>query len=498
MKRIIAITLTLLLALGLCACGGAEDANKGMYGTYTLYAMDYDEHNVMLAEDFFEGQNYITLKSGGSAVMCLEDEKADVKWKADGEKLVLTAPDGDMDATLKDGILALMADDIRLYFVGESGSKASLKARTLEEILTGEPEPASEAPVEPATEEPATNGPEPQPPATEAPALTEVQAMWNGWWYGCADINGCEKGWEWANGETFDVAMYVELDADGYGTLGIYDPYTEIAMGPNNNRFITINCHADLRYLYGDSGTTFGYDINPSDWVVVHNLDNPDKLNVGSSHVDNDGNKMGYDFTFLPWGDRWESETYQRFIPHFDDYLAMLDQGMRNPFDTGEGGEETPTTPTEPSNPSGGLSSLLGSNPARLDINGKGAVYVYYPADQFAYDADYGKLRNSDTGVGILIDPMLGSTNLAEIKASYEEHNSDEDDYSLVETTRNGYQALIMTYSDWLGSTLRVDLDFGGNHDGFYGMSFAVSGNSLEDCDSDLVWAIIDSMEVVK
>ena len=84
------------------------------------------------------------------------------------------------------------------------------------------------------------------------------------------------------------------------------------------------------------------------------------------------------------------------------------------------------------------------------------------------------------------------------LKASYEKNNSDEDDYSLTETTLNGYKAQIMTYSDWLGSTMRVDVDFGGKHGGYYGISFAVSGDSLEDCDTDIVWAIIKSMEVAK
>ena len=168
--------------------------------------------------------------------------------------------------------------------------------------------------------------------------------------------------------------------------------------------------------------------------------------------------------------------------------------GIAEPLSNG-GGEEQPA---QPSSGSGANSALLGSDPTRLDVNDRGILYVYYPADQFAYDDWYGKLKNEETGVGILIDPMLGATNLAELKASYEEHNSDEDDYSLTETTVNGCKALVLTYSDWLGATMRVDLDFGGSHDGWYGVSFAVSGDSLADCNTDLIWAIIESMELVK
>lgn len=496
MKKILALTLALMLALSLCACG-SSDANEAMYGTYTLYAMDYDEETVVLASELFEGESYITLKSGGSADICLENDVSAVTWKADGDALVFTADDGDMDATLIDGVLTLMLDGTNLYFVGENASTAGIHAVTIDEMLGG----LADDMFDDALEELEIDEPV---PAEES----ELQKLWNGWYYGCVDITGSTGGWEWANNLTFDAAMEIDLDADGYGTLIIYDPYGEIALNPeHNNRYVVIDCHADEMYLYGDSGTAFDYDIYVNDWRVVRNLANSDKLNVGSSFTDADGNRMGYDFTFLPWGDRWEDESYSVFIPHFDEYLSMLDAGRISPFDDGtaaeapaapaeSGGEEIPAAPAESG--AGSLSPLLGSSPARLDINGKGAVYVYYPADEFEYDDDYGKLKNADTGVGILIDPMLGHTNFDELKASYEENNSDEEDYSLTEMMIGGYKAMVMTYSDWLGSTMRVDIDFGGEHDGFYGMSFAVSGDSLFDCDSDIVWAIIESMEVVK
>ena len=495
MKKIMCLVLAAVMTLALCACGssGAPDENEAMYGTYTLYAMDYDEETVVLASELFDGESYITLKSGGAAQMCLEDELADVKWKAEGDRLTITADDGDMEATLSGGVLALLIDGVNLYFVGEGASTDSLHAVTLDEMLYGMAdelfdEEMDELEIEAEAEE------------------TEIQKMWNGWYYGCIDITGCTGGWEWANNLTFDAAMEIELDEDGYGTLIIYDPYGEIALNPeHNNRYVVIDCHADEMYLYGDSGTAFDYDIYTNDWRVVRNLANADKLNVGSSFTDRDGNKMGYDFTFLPWGSRWEGDSYTQFIPHFDEYLAMLDEGLTDPFGIGggaaempaavsDGGKDAPEAPTG----AGSLSPLLGSSPARLDINDKGAVYVYYPADRFYYDPDYGKLKNDETGVGILIDPMLGHTNFDELRASYEENNSDEEDYTLTETTINGYKAMVMTYSDWLGSTMRVDIDFGGEHDGFYGMSFAVSGDSIWDCDTDIVWAIIESMEVVK
>ena len=517
MKKITALALAVILTLGLCACGGSK-ADESMYGTYTLYAMDYDEKNIVLAEELFDGESYITLKSGGAAEICLEGDVSNVKWKADGTKLRFTAADGDMDGSLEDGVLTLVADGTNLYFLGKDVSKDKIKALTLDELLFGVAEDivngqtsTLEIPDKPETPEKPDQPAQPDPTEAPAPTVTEVQKMWNGWYYGCVDLDDCTGDWEYRNGETYDVVMYVELGSDGKGQFAIFDPFDVLVSEDHSSMIVHAECHADDLYLYGDSGTAFDGELNPKDWVIVHNLFVPEKLNVGGESTEPGGAKIGYDFQFKPWGDLWEDDNYTKFIPYFDAYIDAVKSGLTSPFGdsfTGFGiadpaaigGTQNQTPPTDKpsSGGSGGLSPLLGASPAKLDINDRGVVYVYYPEDQFRYDDTYGKLKNDETGVGILIDPMLGDTNYDELKESYEKNNSDEDDYSLVETTINGYKAMIMKYSDWLGSTMRVDIDFGGKHGNYYGMSFAVSGDTLEDCDTDLVWAIIQSMEVVK
>ena len=486
MKKLTVLLLVLMTVLTLCSCGGAKE-DTSIYGTYTLYAMDYDEGIIVQTADLFDGESFVTIKSGG-AVINLEGDESNVTWKADGSKIVFSASDGDMNGTLKDGMLTLDVEGTNLYFFAEGASKDAIDAKTLDEVLNGLLGGDSEG------EDGGTAG------------LTEVQELWNGWWYGCADITSTEGDYNWMNNMTFDVAMYVELDAEGNGTLDVYDLYGEMTEGDVLDPYISLDCHADTMYLYGDSGYAYGSEIYANDWRVVHNLLVPEEINVGSS-ISDDGGKFSYDLTLLPWGNRWEGIEYTKFIPHFNEYLAMIDAGYIDPYGTTAAETEpataqTTAAPAPSDGGSSGVSSnepspLLGSNPSELDVNGKGVLYVYYP-DGFVYDDDYGKLKNSDTGVGILIDPMLGSKNMDELKKSYEENNSDEDDYSLTDTTVNGYKAMILKYSDWLGATMRVDVDFGGEHDGFYGVSFAVSGDSLSDCDTEIVWAIINSMKLAK
>ena len=548
MKRIISVLTALVMAVSLCACGGSGKAEDALAGTYKLYAMDYDESHIVLTDELFEGENYITLKSGGSAEMSLENETNNLKWKADGNNITVTAADGETTGTITDGVLALNVEGSNLYFLGEGASKDSLKAVSLDELLSGavdeainelagseadEPESDTETEAAEAVTEEETEAPETKAEAPRASAEpTEIQKMWNGWYYGCIDLDDCTGAWESVDGETFDAVLYVELGSDDKGKFAIFDPFGDLVSTEHSSKYVEGECHADSLYLYADSGEAFNDELYLNDWVFVHNTEIPEKIHVGSESTDENGDNIGYDFQFKPWGDRWDGDNYTKFIPRFDAYIQAVDAGVASPFDdsfTGFGiaeymsasnasasngsasgtqasnasaSSESTNTQEESSaadaGTTGGNSTEADRSGTKLDINDRGIVCVYYPDDQFIYDDTYGKLKNEDTGLGILIDPMLGEANFEELKASYEEHNSSEEDYSLVETTVNGYKALILKYSDWLGSTMRVDLDFGGNHDGWYGISFAVSGDSLADCDTDLVWNVIQSMELLK
>lgn len=469
MKKCVSIGLVLVMLLSLCACH-ASDPSETPYGRYNLYAMDYEDA-ILLADEIFEGENYIILESS-SAKMCVEGDVSEVPWKLDGTDLTFMADDGDLYGSLQNGILTLDVDGTNMYFIADGASTDSLHAITLAEYLGDTPD-------------------EPQ---------NEIQQMWNGWWYGGIEFWNCDGEYESLNDYMLDVTMLVELGSDNTGVYRIYEIGGYVSEDYDENCIAEIACHADSNYLYADSGTCFGDDIYVNDWVFVRNLADENLIQMGSEFNDESG-RLKFDFSLMPWGNNWETQPrYQEQILNFDIYLECINDGQIDPYgnyaDTPAepGGDEPQTS----GGASGGNSELLGSDPVKLDINDRGIVFVYYPGDQFEYNADYGKIRSTSGSVSILFDPMLGETNFDELKASYEKNNSSMDDYSLTETTVNGYKAQIMTYSDWLGATMRVDVDFGGSHDGYYGMSFCVSANTLEECDTDLIRAIIESFELAK
>lgn len=442
-------------------------------GEYKLYAVDEDGM-CLFASELFDTEGYLVLEKDGKGKISLVEE-ADVTWTVDGEKITIMADGEPCEGTIKDGIVALSIEGMTLYFTAEGADVESLGATDLDGALNAALESAF-ADMN-----------------FDDLLLTDVQDKWNGWWYGGMDINGSEKGWEYLNGATYDVVMYVDLDENGEGTLSIYDPFTVLVdNGDDVNKFVDIECHADTNYLYGDSGTEFGYDIDPKNWIFVSFLDNEDKIGTGSSFTDENGNKMGYDFTFMPWGSYWEGEdSYTQFLPNFDVYKQCIDEGMESPYSE----EEEENGETEAS---GEKDAAAAGDSVKLSINDRDIVFVYYPGDRFEYNKDYGKIKSTDGGADILFDPLLGDTNYEEYKTSFEKEYSKEADYSMEETTVNGYKTLVMTYTDWLSSGMQVVVDFGKSVDGYYGMRFSVTGDSVDICNSDTVWAVIKSMEIAK
>ena len=125
LSRMIAVLLTLALAIGLCACGSQGGGSE----KYLFYALDFD--GVYVYTDAMEGRS-LTLNNDGTGYLDWgDDNQGEIsEWTADGDNLVIKAGISEMNATLKDGILTVDLDDgdnnWKVVFFGSTADTSGL------------------------------------------------------------------------------------------------------------------------------------------------------------------------------------------------------------------------------------------------------------------------------------------------------------------------------------------------------------------------------------
>ena len=192
-----ALLLVLLMAVNLAACGGggAEDPNAGKYLGDQINILGW-----MPITEIYSGDNYLELRSGGKGEFCLDGDPVKVKWKLEGEKLVVTAEGQDCTGTLIDGVVQLdtfFGMEMPMTFVKEGAVPPVFEEEDLLYDLYLEEEPA---------EEPLEEEPEEVPEETEAAAesadpandfgKTTAEAT------GIMDFDALKAGYDWLRFET--------------------------------------------------------------------------------------------------------------------------------------------------------------------------------------------------------------------------------------------------------------------------------------------------------
>ena len=94
MKRTICASLTLLMVLALCACGGKAEEASPYAGTWTAVSAAYGETEVPVEEVFADGFS-VELQSNGVCRLTLGEQSDPATWSAvDG---AITISDGETD-----------------------------------------------------------------------------------------------------------------------------------------------------------------------------------------------------------------------------------------------------------------------------------------------------------------------------------------------------------------------------------------------------------------
>ena len=121
-KRMMMITLSILLILSLCACGRqkakpASGESLSYVGKYVAFAMVHDDYRDYLV-DLGEGNSSaITLNEDGTGVMSLSTEKSDgtiTRWKVEGGLIDVTVGNRTLFGPVENGNV------LRLYFEKEA------------------------------------------------------------------------------------------------------------------------------------------------------------------------------------------------------------------------------------------------------------------------------------------------------------------------------------------------------------------------------------------
>lgn len=118
MKKIIAILLTLVLLLSLAACGGGEpDPNAGKYQGISAKALGM----TMDMSEVYPGETWVELKSGGKGTVMLDGDDFPMKWTLDGEAITITIDGVDSVGRLADGVITvdLMDMGVEMTFLKE-------------------------------------------------------------------------------------------------------------------------------------------------------------------------------------------------------------------------------------------------------------------------------------------------------------------------------------------------------------------------------------------
>ena len=127
MKKIIAILLAIAMLLSLAACGGGEpDSNLGKYQGISAKALGM----TMDMSEVYPGQTWVELQSGGKGTVMLDGDDFPMKWTLDGEAITITIEDVDSVGKLADGVITvdLMNMGVEMTFLKEGAEMPAPKA----------------------------------------------------------------------------------------------------------------------------------------------------------------------------------------------------------------------------------------------------------------------------------------------------------------------------------------------------------------------------------
>ena len=151
---------------------------------------------------------------------------------------------------------------------------------------------------------------------------------WEGDYYGWWQFDNVITGNSAAQGNRWDCCMTLDVNADGTGTIIIWDedygkddPIAEVA--------VTVTNYTGATRIVSESGQFMGCEVAHADWLFYSDASNyKDTLNFWAMYEDSD-TKIDCRFFLRQWGTVWD-DVKEWDIPGYYEswYLPLIDNGV--------------------------------------------------------------------------------------------------------------------------------------------------------------------------
>lgn len=295
---VLAVILVVVLIAVLGGRGGeaSTDPNAGVYNAVTAEMWGVE----MNVADIWSGGFSIELKDGGKCRLNIDGNSSSGKWTLEDGALKVSGGGLDCSGTLENGVMTLenvLNMGVTLKFEREGGAA----------VNNGE------------QSDPANGGEHVTDGSGMDNATSEIQAKWNGTWYGVLNVIDATGDFASISYGNYDAYMLVNVDTDGKGSFEVY-------IAGSDEAFAIAQCEAKESGLYAISGTIAGgIEMNAYNWMFLPMPDYPDQYCMGDD-IDVNGSLFSFTMFMKQWGASWEKEAANGALipPSLDAYNASI------------------------------------------------------------------------------------------------------------------------------------------------------------------------------
>lgn len=413
----LALVLIIVLAVSLLSGGkdkGSDDPNIGVWNVVSAEMWDVE----IDITDVFENGFTVELLAKGKCKLNVDGSKGNAKWTLENGVITIKGSGLDISGTLKNGVLVfedVLGMGLNLKLQKEGGSTANV------------PLPGGKTTDDPGA------------------SKTEVQAKWNGSWYGDFRIVEASGHYAEYENEIFDAYMVLDVGENGDGTMAIF-------LGREEDNTVDAYIRADSNHFEVTEGDFWDMPLDPSVWWLALSPVDEGKLTVVSdTYIDPErtpNDRFDFTFRFRPFGELWEQEEREggRLPPGYDDYAKAIKSGVTDPYAWEGGGSGGSSGGGAPA-PAGGNAGLgAGKFSTASKTFSAAGVTISYPGSATAQENMFGQAKVQLTD-SCWVNASAGSSSdtLEETMANLKGYLTYKD-AQLYESTYNGAPCIVLMY----------------------------------------------------